>query len=86
MLIVIKSVLSTKKKSHKECLNIVLLQAAFPSERLGMGAFRIALESVFNRYLLKFYSTVPLYSVVCIYLLNKYGILRSLFSEFMTNL
>ncbi|XP_059455907.1 uncharacterized protein YKR070W-like [Corylus avellana] len=24
-------------------------QAAFPSERLGMGAFRIALESVFNR-------------------------------------
>ena len=25
------------------------IQAAFPSERLGMGAFRIALESVFNR-------------------------------------
>lgn len=25
------------------------LQAAFPFERLGMGAFRIALESVFNR-------------------------------------
>lgn len=24
-------------------------QAAFPSERLGMGAFRIALESIFNR-------------------------------------
>lgn len=24
-------------------------QAAFPHERLGMGAFRIALESVFNR-------------------------------------
>uniref|UniRef100_A0A2P2L4C8 Uncharacterized protein MANES_10G040600 n=1 Tax=Rhizophora mucronata TaxID=61149 RepID=A0A2P2L4C8_RHIMU len=24
-------------------------QAAFPSERLGMGAFRIALESVYNR-------------------------------------
>lgn len=31
------------------------LQAAFPSERLGMGAFRIALESVFNRYLNIFY-------------------------------
>lgn len=25
------------------------IQAAFPSERLGIGAFRIALESVFNR-------------------------------------
>ncbi|OEL22082.1 putative CDP-alcohol phosphatidyltransferase class-I family protein C22A12.08c [Dichanthelium oligosanthes] len=25
------------------------LQAAFPSERLGMGAFRIALESIFNQ-------------------------------------
>ncbi|OAY38760.1 uncharacterized protein YKR070W isoform X3 [Manihot esculenta] len=25
------------------------IQAAFPSQRLGMGAFRIALESVFNR-------------------------------------
>ncbi|MBA0837672.1 hypothetical protein Goarm_009809 [Gossypium armourianum] len=24
-------------------------QAAFPSKRLGMGAFRIALESIFNR-------------------------------------
>ncbi|CAN1747271.1 Uncharacterized protein YKR070W [Linum perenne] len=29
--------------------NAILLQAAFPSKRLGMGAFRIALESVFNR-------------------------------------
>ncbi|CAK9155111.1 unnamed protein product [Ilex paraguariensis] len=28
---------------------MVSRQAAFPSERLGMGAFRIALESVFNR-------------------------------------
>ncbi|KAH9703420.1 Hydrolase family protein / HAD-superfamily protein [Citrus sinensis] len=26
-----------------------VIQAAFPTERLGMGAFRIALESVFNR-------------------------------------
>ncbi len=26
-----------------------LWQAAFPSERLGMGAFRIALESIFNQ-------------------------------------
>ncbi|KAG6391057.1 hypothetical protein SASPL_148805 [Salvia splendens] len=32
-------------------------QAAFPSERLGMGAFRIALESVFNRYLNIFYNS-----------------------------
>uniref|UniRef100_A0A2P2JFH2 Uncharacterized protein n=2 Tax=Rhizophora mucronata TaxID=61149 RepID=A0A2P2JFH2_RHIMU len=29
--------------------NDLAYQAAFPSERLGMGAFRIALESVFNR-------------------------------------
>jgi hypothetical protein len=27
----------------------ILWQAAFPSERLGMGAFRIALESIFNQ-------------------------------------
>ncbi|XP_020595239.1 uncharacterized protein YKR070W [Phalaenopsis equestris] len=42
-----------KAKGHQPALYFasddLQYQAAFPSERLGMGAFRIALESIFNR-------------------------------------
>ncbi|XP_043816503.1 uncharacterized protein YKR070W isoform X7 [Manihot esculenta] len=44
----------------------VPFQAAFPSQRLGMGAFRIALESVFNRLCFQMASSVlcPFFSTL----------------------
>ncbi|KAL3523415.1 hypothetical protein ACH5RR_016249 [Cinchona calisaya] len=50
---VLCDILSSKENEHQPPLYFAAddlqYQAAFPSKRLGIGAFRIALESVFNR-------------------------------------
>ncbi|XP_043816501.1 uncharacterized protein YKR070W isoform X5 [Manihot esculenta] len=53
----------------------VPFQAAFPSQRLGMGAFRIALESVFNRLCFQMASSVlcPFFSTLEIILEREIG-------------